>query len=137
MTKEGSYKSIYWMWSIFYSINIKHIDCYCVKGLSWCFAIPSLIFIYSMMGLLIYKYEPLWQEVSVKSLIIKWPLRPVGLFFISEFCTYEYFYICSLDPLIDRYIFKLKGLNPSRDRLKVVLHSVPKWLNQEDSAIKW
>ena len=24
-------------------------------------------FIYAMMGLLIYKYEPLWQEVSVKS----------------------------------------------------------------------
>ena len=27
---------------------------------------PSLSFIYSMKGLLIYKYEPLWQEVSVK-----------------------------------------------------------------------
>ena len=32
-----------------------------------------------MMGLLIYKYEPLWQEVSVKSLILRWPLRPLGL----------------------------------------------------------
>ena len=32
-----------------------------------------------MMGLLIYKYEPPWQEVSVKSLIRWWPLRPVGL----------------------------------------------------------
>ena len=31
------------------------------------------------MGLLIYKYEHLWQEVSVKSLILRWPLRPVGL----------------------------------------------------------
>ena len=31
------------------------------------------------MGLLIYKYEPFWQEVSVKSLILRWPLRPVGL----------------------------------------------------------
>ena len=28
---------------------------------------------------LIYKYEPLWQEVSVKSLILMWSLRPVGL----------------------------------------------------------
>ena len=34
-----------------------------------------------MMGLLIYKYEPFWQEVSVKSLILRWPLRPVGLLF--------------------------------------------------------
>ena len=30
-------------------------------------------------GLLIYKYEPLWQEVSLKSLILRWPLMPVGL----------------------------------------------------------
>ena len=27
------------------------------------------------MGLLIYKYEPFWQEVSVKSLILRWPFR--------------------------------------------------------------
>ena len=32
-----------------------------------------------VMGLLIYKYAPLWQEVSVKSLILRWLLRPVGL----------------------------------------------------------
>ena len=31
------------------------------------------------MGLLIYKYEPFWQEVSVKFLIFRWPLRPVVL----------------------------------------------------------
>ena len=43
-------------------------------------SIHSLIFIYSMMGLLIYKYEPFWQEVVVKSLILRWPVRPVGLF---------------------------------------------------------
>ena len=36
-------------------------------------------FIFSMMGLLIYKYEPFWQEVSVKSVILRWLLRPVGL----------------------------------------------------------
>ena len=52
------------------------------KRLWCCFPVPSLIFIYSMMGLLIYKYEPLLQEVSVKSLILRWPLRPVGLLFI-------------------------------------------------------
>ena len=37
-----------------------------------------LIFIYSMMGLLINKYEPFWREVGVKSLILRY-LRPVGL----------------------------------------------------------
>ena len=30
----------------------------CEKGLRCCFPIPSLIFIYTMIGLLIYKYEP-------------------------------------------------------------------------------
>ena len=33
-----------------------------------------LIFIYSMMGQLISKYEPFWQEVSVESLISRWLL---------------------------------------------------------------
>ena len=42
-------------------------------------------FIYSMMGLLIYKYEPLRQEVSVKSVILRWPLGPVGLLFYIFF----------------------------------------------------
>ena len=37
-----------------------------------------------MMGLLIYKYESLWQEVSVKSLILSRPLRPVGLLFFLQ-----------------------------------------------------
>ena len=32
-----------------------------------------------MMGLLIYKYEPFWHEVSVKSLIFRLLLRPVGI----------------------------------------------------------
>ena len=32
-----------------------------------------------MMRLLIYKYEPLWEEVSVKSLKLRWPLGSVGL----------------------------------------------------------
>ena len=34
-----------------------------------------------IMGMLICKYAPLWQEYSVKSLILRWPLRPVGLLF--------------------------------------------------------
>ena len=76
--------SHYSKYVFFLSINILHIDCYCVKGLWCCFPIPSLIFIYSMMGLLIYKYEPFWQEVSVKYLILRWPLRPVGLLFMMH-----------------------------------------------------
>ena len=58
-----------------------------VKGLWCCFPIPSLIFIYSMMRLLIYKYKPLWQEVSVKSLTLRWPLRPVGLLLVINIYT--------------------------------------------------
>ena len=47
--------------------------------------IPLLNFIYYMMGLLICKYEPFWQEVSVKSSdsLLRWPLRPLGLLLIA------------------------------------------------------
>ena len=41
-----------------------------------------LIFIYSMMGLLICKYEPFWQEVSVKSPLYSGD-RQVGLLFLK------------------------------------------------------
>ena len=36
------------------------------------------------------KYAPFWQEFSVKSLILRWPLRPVGLLLLmlSFFCTH-------------------------------------------------
>ena len=61
-----------------------------------CFPIPWLIFIYSMMRLLIYKYEPLWQEVSVKSVILRWPLRPVGLLLTLVTCTCSIFLVCGL-----------------------------------------
>ena len=41
-------------------------------------------FSFILWYLLINKYEPFWQEASVKSLIHRWPLRPVGLlFFLS------------------------------------------------------
>ena len=88
-----SHNSEYRVYIIFYSINIQHIDCHCVKVLWSCFPIPSqsLIFIYSMIGLLIYKYEPFRQEVSVMSLIFRWLLRPVGLlfsFYSEDFCCY-------------------------------------------------
>ena len=40
-----------------------------------------VVVICSMMGLLICKYESFWQDVSVESLILWWPLRPLGLLF--------------------------------------------------------
>ena len=52
MTKEGATKIVNFLKVIivnmhfFFSINILHIDCYCVKGLWCCFPIQSLIFIY-------------------------------------------------------------------------------------------
>ena len=63
---------------ICYSINIQHIDCYCIKGLWCCYAIVDLL-IYFMMGLLMCRYGPFWQKVSVDSRILRWPLRPVAL----------------------------------------------------------
>ena len=44
---------------------------------------PLLIFIYSMMWQLICKYEPFIQEVSVEYLILRWPLRPLGILLFS------------------------------------------------------
>ena len=43
---------------------------------------PLLTFIYYMMGVLICKYESFWQEISVYSLLLRWPLRPVGFLFL-------------------------------------------------------
>ena len=45
------------------------------------FATSSLIFIYSMMGLLICKYEPFRQEVSVDSQVSVKTRGPLGLKF--------------------------------------------------------
>ena len=42
-------------------------DSYCINRLYCSFPLALLIFIYSMIGLLICKYEPFWQEVSVVS----------------------------------------------------------------------
>ena len=72
-------------------------DCYCVKGLWCCFPKPSLIFIYSLMGLLIYKYEPLWQEVSVKSLLL-----PVGFLFINVIISCWIYFLNHLHTFINR-----------------------------------
>ena len=54
-----------------------------------------------MMGLLIYKYEHLWLEVSEKSLILRWPLRPEGLLIVIK-CFYI---ICLLLQLIYFLLF--------------------------------
>ena len=47
-------------------INTQQIYFYCVKGLLYCFSIPLLFFIYSIMGLLICKYGP-FSEVLTRS----------------------------------------------------------------------
>ena len=59
-------------------INKQHIICYCIKELQYSFPMPLLIFIYLMIGLLIYKYEPFFQEFSAVS-DIQVTVRPVGL----------------------------------------------------------
>ena len=41
-------------------------------------------FIYSIMGQLICRYDLFWQEVRVESLILRWPFRPLGLFFTNK-----------------------------------------------------
>ena len=46
---------------------------------------PLLIFIYSMMGRLICKQKLLWLEVIVEFLILRWPLRTLGLLL----CVYQ------------------------------------------------
>ena len=66
------------------------IENYLVCGRSFD-ACVNLFLVYSMIGLLRYKFEPFWQDVSVKSLIIKGPLRPVGLllYFVNVFSLFR------------------------------------------------
>ena len=84
MSYEGSIKTVTFMtpWAGVLMLGRGHISHYSeyaasftlsiystlidivLRGLWCCFHIPSLIIIYSMMGLMIYKYEPLWQELS-------------------------------------------------------------------------
>ena len=71
---------------------------------------PLLNFIYSMIGLLICKYEPFWQEISVESLILRWLLRPVGLFVISQ---EKYMGTCLF--LQSKYIKRLKAIRVTQE----------------------
>ena len=43
------------------------------------FSYATVVFYLLYDGLFTCKYEHLWQEVNVESLILKWPLRPLGL----------------------------------------------------------
>ena len=83
-----------------------------------------------IIGLLICKYAPFWQVFSVKSLILRWPLRHVGLLFsqICEWNTYckhcmlpwikEYaFYTVKLHKNISQTDFKPGGVCPVLDPL--------------------
>ena len=53
----------------------------------YCFCMPVLIFTYSIMGLLICKYDPFWQEVRGESLILWCPLSPDWTSFVYVFCS--------------------------------------------------
>ena len=64
---------------------------------------PLLIFTYSMMGLLICKFEPFWQKVCVESLILKWPLRASCL--IERHC-----FLASNGCLVSWYQYVLHNL---------------------------
>ena len=46
---------------------------------------PFRSIVSSVTSLLVCKYEPFWLGVSVESLILRWPLRPVGLWSLSSF----------------------------------------------------
>ena len=66
-------------------INIQHIDCYynSNKGIYDAAFLCHCWFSFILWWvLLISKYEPFWQEVSVESLILRWPLRLMDLLFI-------------------------------------------------------
>ena len=63
------------------------------------------------MGLLIYKYEPFWQEVSVKPLILRWPLKPVGLLFFSNLFAGTYLVDISLQFVVETT--EWRGINQS------------------------
>ena len=77
---------IWFIYNFNVCINIEHMYCYSINGWKCSFRLPMLILICSMIGLLICKYEPFKQEVSV---ILRWPLRLAGLLFI--FGLFYYF----------------------------------------------
>ena len=55
---------------------------YWISMIDWFLMMYDIVKLYSfLIGLLIFKYEPNWQ-VFVDSLVFRWPLRPVDLFFI-------------------------------------------------------
>ena len=85
------------------------------------------------MGLLIeYKCEAFWQEVSVKSLIIRWPLRPVGLLFL-KFTTFPYLtlYVNYVSIYISTLKYKLLQLHGSSQTYpKMTALNVCKWILQ-------
>ena len=54
------------------------------------------VFIYSMMEQLIFKYEPFLQDISEESLILRLPLRPLGLllFKAAKYNSHDVPYVC-------------------------------------------
>ena len=67
------------------SLDDVPIDSYCISRLYCSFpaVIVDFYLFYYMMGLLI------WQEVGVQSLILRWPLKPMGLLLSISFGSAE------------------------------------------------
>ena len=60
------------------------------------------------------KYVPFWQEFSVKSLMLRWPLRPVDLLFLwwkglCRKCSKSLIFINSIRWICIQYIFIYRG----------------------------
>ena len=84
------------------------------------------IFIYSMMGQLTCKYELVWQEFSVESLILRWLLRPLGLLlnFVNVFLLFRNYLPMEMGVVL--YLNKLESPSP-KDALCQVWLELAQW----------
>ena len=73
------YKSLSWICIIFLSINKQHIDCYWLSEYDAAYLFDCWFSFILWWDCWYTNISPFWQEVGVKSLILRWPLRPVGL----------------------------------------------------------
>ena len=94
-----------------YSINIHHIE--------WNIMLLS----YATVDFHLFYDEPFWQEVSVESLILRWPLRPFDLLLIK--CTYPNIPVKSLHKKNAKFVTR-------KDRCKSL-----KILVKKSSSLYW
>ena len=81
MTKEGCTKiSQYSEYVFSSSLSSYHIDCYCVKGLCFCFPLQLLIFIYYNNGVVDLQTWALLTRILWKVSDTQVTVKTVGLF---------------------------------------------------------